>query len=162
MQIFILFYILSEPKLIYSVSTSLEENSKAVKNIIPRDMTVQNEPGKNYLSNCKFTFQGILLLFAIVIVTWLFILLFIAGDIHPNPGPSFVSSVDSSQESLSSSSLSSALSSSTAWNLTYLSKHLSFVHYNVQSIAPKIDLIAAELFDFDILAFSETWLNASY
>ncbi|MCG7876873.1 MAG: endonuclease/exonuclease/phosphatase family protein [Candidatus Thiodiazotropha endolucinida] len=161
MQIFILFYILSEPKLIYSVSTSLEENSKAVKNIIPRDMTVHNEPGKNYLSNCKFTFQGILLLFAIVIVTWLFILLFIAGNIHPNPGPSFVSSVDSSQESLSSSSLSSALSSSTAWNLTYLSKHLSFVHYNVQSIAPKIDLIAAELFDFDILAFSETWLNAS-
>ena len=42
-----------------------------------------------------------------------------------------------------------------------LSSHLSFVHYNVQSIVPKLDLLSTELFDFDILSFSETWLNPS-
>ena len=40
-----------------------------------------------------------------------------------------------------------------------LSHNLSFVHYNVQSISSKLDIIYSELFDFDILAFSETWLN---
>ena len=38
-----------------------------------------------------------------------------------------------------------------------LSNHLSMVHYNVQS--NKIDILSAELREFDILAFSETWLN---
>ena len=42
-----------------------------------------------------------------------------------------------------------------------LSSHLSFVHYNVQSIVPKLDLLSSEIFDFDILSFSETWLNPS-
>ena len=42
-----------------------------------------------------------------------------------------------------------------------LSRHLSFVHYNFQSTAPKLDLLSTELFDFDILLFSETWLNPS-
>ena len=40
-----------------------------------------------------------------------------------------------------------------------LNHNLSFVHYNVQSILPKIDLFHAELIVFDILAFSETWLH---
>ena len=31
----------------------------------------------------------------------------------------------------------------------------------VQSILNKLDILQAELFDFDILAFSETWLNHS-
>ena len=35
------------------------------------------------------------------------------------------------------------------------------VHYNVQSIVNKIDILSAELREFDILAFSETWLNPS-
>ena len=42
-----------------------------------------------------------------------------------------------------------------------LSSHLSFVHFNVQSIEPKLDLLGTELFEFDILSFSETWLNPS-
>ncbi|MES9994334.1 MAG: reverse transcriptase family protein [Candidatus Thiodiazotropha sp.] len=37
--------------------------------------------------------------------------------------------------------------------------NLSFVHYNVQSIFSKLDTLHTELFDFDILAFTETWLN---
>ena len=40
-----------------------------------------------------------------------------------------------------------------------LSRHLSFVQYNVQSIITKLDILYTELHDFDILAFSETWLN---
>ena len=39
--------------------------------------------------------------------------------------------------------------------------NLSFVHYNIQSIASKLDLLHADLFHFDILAFTETWLSAS-
>ena len=38
-------------------------------------------------------------------------------------------------------------------------KHLYFIHYNVQSTANKIDILSAELTDFDILVFSETWLH---
>ena len=40
-----------------------------------------------------------------------------------------------------------------------LSRHLSYVHYKVQSIVPKLDIIMVELSEFDILSFSETWLN---
>ena len=43
--------------------------------------------------------------------------------------------------------------------LLKISHHLSFVHYNVQSILTKLDLLTADLADFDILAFSETWLR---
>ncbi|MEW8548396.1 MAG: endonuclease/exonuclease/phosphatase family protein, partial [Candidatus Thiodiazotropha sp.] len=40
-----------------------------------------------------------------------------------------------------------------------LTHNLSFVHYNVQSIFTKLDILETELFEFDILAFTETWLN---
>ena len=46
-------------------------------------------------------------------------------------------------------------------NLSTLQNKLSIVHYNVQSITRKIDILRSELFEFDILAFSETWLNPS-
>ena len=42
-----------------------------------------------------------------------------------------------------------------------LNHNLSFIHYNVQSIFAKLDILQAELIDFDILAFTETWLNPS-
>ena len=42
-----------------------------------------------------------------------------------------------------------------------ISHHLSFVHYYIQSLASKLDVLHAELFHFDILAFNETWLNSS-
>ena len=43
-----------------------------------------------------------------------------------------------------------------------ISHHLSFDHYYVQSLAPKLDVLHAELFHFDILAFNKTWLNSSF
>ncbi|CAC5385655.1 unnamed protein product [Mytilus coruscus] len=42
------------------------------------------------------------------------------------------------------------------------SKSVSILHLNIQSIAPKIDLIQAEYSEFDILAFTETWLNINH
>ena len=76
------------------------------------------------------------------------LLLLKSGDVHPNPGPSSETS-----DNLSRSSASSILDS------INLSRHLPFVHHNVQSIVPKLDMILAELFDIDVLAFMETWLN---
>ena len=74
-----------------------------------------------------------------------------AGDIHPNPG----------RATASTSSISSLASVSSAFNFSKLSNHLSVVHYNVQSLVPKLDLLTTELNEFDILAFTETWLNPS-
>ena len=74
-----------------------------------------------------------------------------AGDIQPNPGPA----------TASTSSISSLASVSSAFNFSKLSNHLSVVHYNVQSLVPKLDLLTTELNEFDILAFTETWLNPS-
>ena len=39
--------------------------------------------------------------------------------------------------------------------------NLSFVHYNVQSVFPKLDILHKELFHFDIVAFTETWFTPS-
>ena len=49
--------------------------------------------------------------------------------------------------------------STTIFSSLNLEYNLSFVHYNVQSIFSKRDILHTELFDFDILAFTETWLT---
>ena len=67
-------------------------------------------------------------------------------------------------KSSNSSSMQDLSTAPSVLNIDFssLANHLSFVHYNVQSLAPKLrDTLAAELMDFDILAFSETWLNES-
>ena len=111
-------------------------------------------PGKEYSSNCEFTsfvLGNIFICFFSLLL--IYVLLLQSGNVHPNPGPSSVSSDRSNI-----SSLSSTLNSLQSLGL---SRHLSFVHYNVQSIVPKLDIIMAELSEFDILSFSETWLNAA-
>jgi hypothetical protein len=40
-----------------------------------------------------------------------------------------------------------------------ISHTVSFVHLNIQSIVPKIDLISAEFIYHDILSFTESWLT---
>ena len=55
--------------------------------------------------------------------------------------------------SSSSSNVSATILSSL--NTSY---NLSLVHYNVQSILPKFEILHAELIDFDILAFKDIWL----
>ena len=111
-------------------------------------------PGKEYSSNHEFTSFVLGNFFHMVYSLLLIHLLLLqSGNVHPHPGPSSASS-----DTANISTLSSTLSS---LHTLGLSRHLSFVHYNVQSIVPKLDTIMAELSDFDILAFSETWLNPS-
>ena len=38
-------------------------------------------------------------------------------------------------------------------------KVLSVIHINARSLLKKIDLIASEIKDYDIITMSETWLN---
>ena len=120
--------------------TSLHYCSKAVIN------------GKHYMSNVVFTTILILLLITTIIATWTYSLLLCCGDIHPHPGPV------SSTPTLSIDSSMSNSSCSMTDNLN-LSHHIPFVHYNVQSISSKLDIIYNELLDFNTLAFSETWLS---
>ena len=112
------------------------------------------EPGNTFRENIAFTGHTILGLTVVVLVTWLYILLTYAGDIHPNPGP--LSTTSSNSDSTSTSNMSSSILDS-----LNLNHHLSFVHYNVQSILTKLEILNTELLDFDILAFSETWLSSA-
>jgi hypothetical protein len=59
------------------------------------------------------------------------------------------------QSSTSDLSITSSIS-------TMFSSSISFIHLNIQSLVPKLDLISAEYADFDILSFSESWLNRSH
>jgi hypothetical protein len=42
-----------------------------------------------------------------------------------------------------------------------MKNNISFLQLNDQSLKPKLDIISAEYGDFDILSFTETWLNHS-
>ena len=87
---------------------------------------------------------------AFVFALWLSVILLCSGDVHPNPGPLSTSS--------SNSSSSSSDMSDTIFNFLTLHNNLSFILYNVQSIGSKLGILHAELLQFDILAFTETWL----
>ena len=134
----------------YSISKHLNANVNSSSHLVINNMLSRIVPGKLYICNCEFTIHGINLLFTLTVLAWLCALILRAGDVHPNPGPSSNSS---------STSLNTSIASSSNINFLNLANHLSFVHYNVQSLAPKLDILATELMDFDILAFSETWLS---
>ena len=74
-------------------------------------------------------------------------LLFISG-IERNPGPASNSSFDSSSASLT-------------LDEKVIKSKFSVVHYNIQSIANKFDLIETELRHFDVICLTETWLDTS-
>ena len=76
------------------------------------------------------------------------ILLIISG-IEMNPGPS--------DSDLSSSFGSISSTSTTVSN--FIHNSVSFLHLNIQSITPKLDLIAAEYSCHEILSFTESWLR---
>ena len=82
-----------------------------------------------------------------------FILLMLSGEIEPNPGPSSQSTSISSASSISDPLLDDFDECITQFT--------SFMHLNVQSLVPKIDLLNVELQKFDILCFTETWLNTN-
>ena len=75
------------------------------------------------------------------------ILLIISG-VEQNPGPSL------SESSRSFSSVSDLSS-----DCSVFKNNVSFLHLNVQSIVPKLDIITAEYSSYDILSFTENWLK---
>ena len=111
--------------------------------------------GKAFKTNVTFTCTAMGVLLGAVIIMWLFHLLLQSVNVNPNPGPA--SSSPSSPSTDSSFSSSSSLLDS-----MNLSRHLSFVQYNAQSIITKLDILYTELLDFDILAFFELGLTPLY
>ena len=107
------------------------------------------------VDNARFVLLSTRRFLCLVFLTWLSILLQCSGDVHPIPGPL------SSTSSSASIDTSSSNMSTDIFDTFNVSHNLSFVHYNVQRIVPKLDILHAELIAFDILAFSETWLNPS-
>ncbi|KAK3094860.1 hypothetical protein FSP39_007176 [Pinctada imbricata] len=87
-----------------------------------------------------------------MVLSIILLLLICCGDVESNPGPSNVNSSDSTL-SLSSND-TSAFSKD-------INRFLALLHLNIQSFKPKLDVINAELKHFDILSFTESWLNDS-
>ena len=93
----------------------------------------------HYSRHCKIKGIEHITRFELMII--LSLLLIRSGDIELNPGPS-TSHVDSEllDESL-------------------ILNYFSIVHYNIQSISNKVDLIGSELRNFNIICLTETWLS---
>ncbi len=62
-----------------------------------------------------------------------------SGDIHPNPGPT---------------SRSDSLSLSTDSYMDLINSGISVMHLNIQSLKPKLDILAIEAQLYDILIFT--------
>lgn len=129
----------------YTTISSLPSNVSTHKDIKSHSYFKFLEPGQCAKRNTQLTIECI---------RWLSSLVHCSGDIYPNPGPAPMAS-SSSQRSSSSMSADNI-------NSLNLNHDLSFVQYNVQSISNKLDVLHAELLEFDILAFTETWLLQSY
>ena len=156
LHIFIVLPILLQEIYISSFYWTIIANAKHLEKFHFHGTAKKITISKTIMTNIKFTRVVCLLGALAIALLWLWTLLLTSGDVHPNPGPSSMSS------NSSSSNFSNSLNDSFSFlNTLNLSKHLSFIHYNVQSIANKLDILTAELSDFDILAFSETWLHAA-
>ena len=73
--------------------------------------------------------------------------LLLLACIELNPGP------------ISEASTISSNLSSTHCDLKLVKYEFSIVHYNVQSVTNKLDIIESELSNFDIICLTETWLD---
>ena len=156
LHLILLLHIYSNILYCYSLILSYE-NRKTLNEFIKKTRrTIHVSQSKAGKANAQFSLFVVGTFMYIVFPTWLTILLLCSGDIHPNPGPTSHSS-----SSVTSLSTSSSSMSTTVFDSLPLNNNLSFVHYNVQSILPKLEILHAELHEFDILAFSETWLNPS-
>ena len=99
--------------------------------------------GLHYHRHLKVKGLKFLSTFELLIV--LSLVLIRCGDVELNPGPEL--------DSDSSSSTASAFSD------LELKNKFSVVHYNVQSILNKVDIIQSELQQFDVISLTETWLD---
>lgn len=114
------------------------------------------EYNQSVLSNyyCKF---DVLFMYYIVYLTIVMSILLIIGCVEINPGPNFTVNENEANASVSSNDLSIR---SKFCNL--FSSSVSFLHMNILSLAPKLELISAEYENFDVLSFSESWLNDNH
>jgi hypothetical protein len=78
-------------------------------------------------------------------------MLLILGGIETNPDPELPIDDELSSSFNDSSEMSSIYET--------FSTSVSFIHLNIQSLVPKLDLIYAEYEHFDILSFTEIWLK---
>ena len=95
--------------------------------------------GTHYGRHCKI--KGIEHLNSFELMIVLSILLIRSGNVELNPGPN------------------SSNTNSESFDESIISNYFSIVHYNIQSINHKIDLIGSELRNFNIICLTETWLN---
>ena len=111
-----------------------------------------NESNSPYVNNCthnilkqnrKLIWLDNFAYFCIVLC----ILLIISG-VEQSPGPSL------SESSRSFSSVSDLSS-----DCSVFKNNVSFLHLNVRSIVPKLDIFTAEYSIYDILSFTESWLD---
>ena len=117
--------------------------------IWPVCCTGNHEKINNYMYSHDQSKNNSLILIISFLCFIIDMLLIIAG-IESNPGPSDFDSVSSSSISTDFDDISSVFENG-----------VSFVHLNVQSILPKINQIMAEYSFYDILSFTESWLNHS-
>ena len=94
--------------------------------------------GLNYCHQAKVKGLDHLNYFEIYII----LLALLIGGIEPNPGPS-----------------SNSSSPGPTFEDTSIRSNFSIVHYNIQSLANKLDLTESELRNFDVLCLTETWLD---
>ena len=146
-HLLVIFWLLFNAASCYSVKSHILNTNALAYMCTKHNCQKRYVPGKRYQSNFCFTLSVSFIFLITTLILWITLLLQQSGDIHPNPGPS---SVSSDTSLTSTASILSAVD---------FSKHLSFVHYNVQSVFHKLAVSFAELCGLDILAFSETWLN---
>ncbi|MEW8548321.1 MAG: endonuclease/exonuclease/phosphatase family protein, partial [Candidatus Thiodiazotropha sp.] len=105
--------------------------------------------GLNYSRQIKVKGLDYLSNFELLIILSL---LMLSNDIEKNPGPS--------SESLSEISFTSSDTSSLLSNINIKNK-FSAVHYNVQSLVNKTEILESELSDFDVICITESWLHGT-
>ena len=151
---FVFFTSLNSVHVPFSIILAIKVDKRTFENISLPMNQCKCVIGLKQINNILLTrYLGsyVIVTFSVLQVLILSSLILLAGDIHPNPGPASTDSNVSSMSSVTSNR-----------DFIDTSKHISFVHYNVQSIAPKLDLLYTELKEFDILAFTETWLNPQF
>ena len=146
--LFFLFPLLCSNVLSYSIYTNIKQSETLTgyvihlnaKRLVTSNRCKKNVEFSRLMFYCTFS---CLLPSSVVII----LLILKSGDVHPNPGPPPSESSDSCSSSFD------------LYNFLNLPNHLSTIHYNVQSIANKLDTLIAEFSYFDIMSFSETWLH---
>ena len=124
-----------------SIVLALQRSNETYKYIKHPYISVQVKTPDSNIVFCRNIVPSF---FILVVATWMTMIVTLSGDVELNPGPD---SVEGDTDS--------------SYNTSFegLANHLSILHLNVQSLLPKLDLIAAESEAYDVLVFSESWLK---